>query len=202
MGCKVFLVVVVFFFFIDIWFRCFFLPHLICWVSCLWMLQRKNKEGRRREKDFFSISTLFYLGFSHRYSVARNVILNYLRTVVSPKSGSEMYLSFPVVNKSKFSVVISSGGFMWHSSACRLASSRHNLYVEPSASSQKSFQSEGSCSSEGESPPFTGMVHFRTSVVAFQVRSFWEFLHFFFKIYFYFLFLFYIHCKGYISGFF
>ena len=58
------------------------------------------------------------------YSIARNVFLDNLRTVVSSKSGVEIYYSSLVVNKSKFSVVMSSGVFLLFDSACRLTSSR------------------------------------------------------------------------------
>ena len=59
---------------------------LICWESsCLSKLQRKNKEGRRREKDIFQFQLYFIRDFC-----TPTLSQDYLRTVVSPKSGVEI----------------------------------------------------------------------------------------------------------------
>ena len=69
-----------------------FLPNLISFGVFLFVKAAKEEKGGKAEReDIFSISTLFHLGFSHGYSVVRNLVLNYLRTAVSPKSGVEIY---------------------------------------------------------------------------------------------------------------
>ena len=64
--------------------------------------------------DTFKVYFLLFLnfnfilsGFSHGYSVARNVFFDHLRTVVSPKQGVEMHLSFSelICSNSVFLVV-------------------------------------------------------------------------------------------------
>ena len=69
---------------------------LICWASsCQWKLERKKKEGRKEAReDIFSILTLFHLGFSRDCSVAKNVFLDYLRTVFLPNQALK-YISHP-----------------------------------------------------------------------------------------------------------
>ena len=72
----------------------FLLPHLNLLGVFLSVKTQKEENEERKEverKDIFSISTLFHLGVSRGFSVARNVLLAYLRTVVSPKSGIEIY---------------------------------------------------------------------------------------------------------------
>ena len=136
-----------------------------------------TKEGERRkeaggERRYLFIFNLISFGLSHTDSVARKIFLDYLRTVVSPKSGVEISLSSPMVNKSKFRVVMSTGVFMSLASACRSINRRHNPHSSPKGHSKlvlvpcyqsvgtKSFQSEGSCWSESKYFPFTGTVPF------------------------------------------
>ena len=59
--------------------------HLLVCEGCKGITEKKERE------DIVSISTLFYLGFLHGNSIAKNVFLNYLRTAISPKSGIEIY---------------------------------------------------------------------------------------------------------------
>ena len=113
---------------------------------------KEEKERRLEREDIFSISTLFHLEFFHSYSVVRSVSLNYLRTVISPKSAIEIYLLSLVVNKSKFSVIMSSGVFMLLASACWLISSRHNPHVQPRGLGKTSVLT---ASSRVEESPFS-----------------------------------------------
>ena len=107
----------------------------------------------------------------HCYFLRGNVFMDYLRTAVSPKSGLEIYQSSPVVKKSKFNVVISSGVFMLLASECWLASSGHNPHVKfrgldktgmlPLVTGWKKVpQSEGFSWSENGFLSFAGMVLF------------------------------------------
>ena len=52
------------------------------------LLKKRRKEER---EDIFLIPTLFHLELLHGYSVAKNDFLDYLRIVISPKSGIEIY---------------------------------------------------------------------------------------------------------------
>ena len=121
---------------IDIWLRSFLLNlilirrRIVIYEGWKGITVEKKKKRKDEREDIFSISTLFHLGFSHGYSVTRNVSLDYLRIVVSPKSGVEIYLSFPMVNKFIFSVVMSSVVFILLASACRLANSWHNQHAK------------------------------------------------------------------------
>ena len=89
----------------------FFLPHLNSLTSCLRRPQRKKKRIKSGRRDIFFNFNFISFGFSYGYTVARNVFLDYLSTVVSLEQGVEIHQSSSVVNKSTFSVVMSSGVF-------------------------------------------------------------------------------------------
>ena len=85
----------------------FFLLHLNSLVSsCMGRLQRKKRKKGGEKKYLLNFNFI-----SQECSVARNVFLDYLSAVISPKQAVEIHQLSPVVNKSKFSVVMSKSFF-------------------------------------------------------------------------------------------
>ena len=102
----------------------FFLPILIQW--CL--LVCEDCKGRKGRKEISFKFQLYFVWVFIRLLCSEKCLSGF----VSPKQGIEIHQSSPVVNKSKFSEVMSRGVFMLPTSACRLASSRQSPCAMPS----------------------------------------------------------------------
>ena len=94
------------------------------------MKTAKEEKGKKAERKYLFNFNFILFGYAHGYSVARKCLPGLFENRCFSQSGIEIYSSSSVFDKSKFSVITSSGVFMLLASSCRLASSRHNPHVK------------------------------------------------------------------------
>ena len=95
--------------------------HLLVCEGC-----KGRKEGARERRYLLNFNFILF-GFSHGYSIARNVFLDDLRIVISPKSSIEIYqcLQWLISPNSIRSCLVVSSRCLLHRVSLRVADTTH-----------------------------------------------------------------------------